>query len=1025
MVSFLWAGILVSSLGLFLHGPIVKERWWFLTLGQKAEFPTSCQEFLHMTGWRWGEAMLLLLLFLFFLADLDAQDLGSSDQQSLTKFVQSLSSNSTSLGFNSSKPVCQWPGVYCTGQRSGNQRIRALNFTGLGLNGSIPDGSIGMLTALKSLDLSNNFLTGGIPADFASLTSLSILLLSNNGFNGSLPSDLAGLTQLKTLDISHNKLESGGTSSAADSLGALQSLRVLNLSNNQFSSNNFPFLANCSTLQALDLSANSINGSFPPQILSCIHLRVLNLSKNSLSGEIPLQVGDLRLLQSLDLSENSFSGQLPPSLGTLRRLLSLSLASNNFSGNITSSVLSLQSLQTAVFSLNRFTGSLPPLPWGQSIQLIDCENNLLGGSIPTGLLGGPSNLTVVRLGNNAITGEIPSSSLNPNLMELDLQSNQLSGDVPVTLSGLQVLRKLDLSSNLLIGSVFGTISSLHALEHLGLAKNSFTQELFPDLSAVANLTYLNLSSCGVLGPISSSVGSLTKMLQLDLSHNDLNGSIPSALSNMTLLLSLDLSWNNLSGNIPDQLGLLTFLNQLNLSHNNLSGSIPNSNQFETFGASSFEDNPFLCGIALNKTCSSSIMPSPSPDHPVRNLKSGIMHPGVDVVIGIVIALFLVFGGFVVKLLCFQTRRTKNLPLVDAWNYRMGPMSFESDPSTWATSVKDPGSIPVVMFEKPLLNLTFSDLLKATLNFHKDAQITEGGCGPVYMGMLSPGDIKIAVKVLFEGGPVNPIERAAQLEALGKVKHPNLVPLVGYSMVNEKRILIYEFMENGNLYHHLHELPEGTANPDDWTLDTWEHPADGETVGNGDGCLSWEARHQIALGVARALAFLHHGCSPHIVHCDVTASNVLLDSELKAHLADCGVAGLVLDSGRRSVTPIIGGTVGYVPPEYGQTWKATTRGDVYSFGVVLLELVTGRRPTGQYFHDSCGGHLVGWVRALIRENVGYKCLDPKLLTTKVEHEMLECLQIGYLCTAEHPSKRPTMQQVIGLLKDVRPSAGTSP
>ncbi|CAK9229105.1 unnamed protein product [Sphagnum troendelagicum] len=888
-----------------------------------------------MTGWRWGEAMLLLLLFLFFLADLDAQDLGSSDQQSLTKFVQSLSSNSTSLGFNSSKPVCQWPGVYCTGQRSGNQRIRALNFTGLGLNGSIPDGSIGMLTALKSLDLSNNFLTGGIPADFASLTSLSILLLSNNGFNGSLPSDLAGLTQLKTLDISHNKLESGGTSSAADSLRALQSLRVLNLSNNQFSSNNFPFLANCSTLQALDLSANSINGSFPPQILSCIHLRVLNLSKNSLSGEIPLQVGDLRLLQSLDLSENSFSGQLPPSLGTLRRLLSLSLASNNFSGNITSSVLSLQSLQTAV------------------------------------------------------------------------------------------LRKLDLSSNLLIGSVFGTISSLHALEHLGLAKNSFTQELFPDLSAVANLTYLNLSSCGVLGPISSSVGSLTKMLQLDLSHNDLNGSIPSALSNMTLLLSLDLSWNNLSGNIPDQLGLLTFLNQLNLSHNNLSGSIPNSNQFETFGASSFEDNPFLCGIALNKTCSSSIMPSPSPDHPVRNLKSGIMHPGVDVVIGIVIALFLVFGGFVVKLLCFQTRRTKNLPLVDAWNYRMGPMSFESDPSTWATSVKDPGSIPVVMFEKPLLNLTFSDLLKATLNFHKDAQITEGGCGPVYMGMLSPGDIKIAVKVLFEGGPVNPIERAAQLEALGKVKHPNLVPLVGYSMVNEKRILIYEFMENGNLYHHLHELPEGTANPDDWTLDTWEHPADGETVGNVDGCLSWEARHQIALGVARALAFLHHGCSPHIVHCDVTASNVLLDSELKAHLADCGVAGLVLDSGRRSVTPIIGGTVGYVPPEYGQTWKATTRGDVYSFGVVLLELVTGRRPTGQYFHDSCGGHLVGWVRALIRENVGYKCLDPKLLTTKVEHEMLECLQIGYLCTAEHPSKRPTMQQVIGLLKDVRPSAGTSP
>lgn len=155
-----------------------------------------------------------------------------------------------------------------------------------------------------------------------------------------------------------------------------------------------------------------------------------------------------------------------------------------------------------------------------------------------------------------------------------------------------------------------------------------------------------------------------------------------------------------------------------------------------------------------------------------------------------------------------------------------------------------------------------------------------------------------------------------------------------------------------------------------------------------------------------------------MHRDVTSSNILLDASHEPHLADCGLAALIV-SDKRSETPAIGGALGYVPPEYGHMWKASTRGDVYSFGVVLLELVTGRRPTGHYFHDSYGGNLVGWVRALIREKRGYKCLDPKLANSGVESEMLETLRIGYLCTAELPSKRPTMQQIVGLLKDIQP------
>jgi Leucine-rich repeat (LRR) protein len=750
-------------------------------------------------GFPMGQVTAWLLLMLILLQGVAAQ---TPDETNLFKFLETAQPDFRSV-YNTSVSACEWAGVVTCNVGLGAQRkISALDFSGRGLNGTILPGTLGLLNALTSLDLSDNILTGDIPLDIFNLSSLTNLRLANNKLTGGLSPLVSKLPQLVALDLSLNVL----SGPLPLMLGALPFLSFLDLHSNSFNGT-IPVFTNPGRLRHLDLSSNQLSGEVPWAFDKLSELVFFNLSSNLLTRPISWQFQKLIALQVLDISENDFEGPIP-SFANLQELTTVSLSSNRFNGSMPESLTGLPHLQSLSLANNMLIGPLPTL--SPSISFLDCSNNFLNGSIPGGVFASAVNLLVVRLARNNFTGALPTG-FSDKIQELDFQSNSFGGSIPEGIAALPALEKLELSGNQLGGGIPWDFVGLSTMRYVGLARNLFVEGVLPNASIrMVNISYLNLSFCNLGGPILDSFAALGSLVHLDLSHNHLNGSIPAGFSGSTVLESMDLSFNNLTGAIPPELTSLPVLAQVDFSYNNLSGEIPSSNSWDNFNSAAFQGNPQLCGHVLKKVCpGSSPAPTISRDPHWRHHHFRGQHLRVGAIIGILIGSIVSCCGFLAVLLLLLKRQPRKLAAKDVSKYLSSklPVTFEADPSTWAVQVPSAGSIPVIMFEKPLLNLTFADLLQATDNFHKDNQISDGGYGPSYKGTFA-GGFQIVVKVLFEGGPANELEKAAQLEALGKIRHPNLVSLVGYCLVGEERLLVYEFMENGDVQRRLHELPEG-------------------------------------------------------------------------------------------------------------------------------------------------------------------------------------------------------------------------
>ncbi|RYR30422.1 hypothetical protein Ahy_B01g055189 [Arachis hypogaea] len=663
-----------------------------------------------------------------------------------------------------------------------------------------------------------------------------------------------------------------------------------------------------SKLQTLDLSCNKIT-TLPSDFWSLSSIKSLNLSTNQISGSLTNNIGNFGMLETIDLSSNNFTEEIPEAIGSLMSLRILKLDHNKFSRSIPSGILKCQSLVS-----------------------IDLSSNQLNGTLPNGFGAAFPKLKNLNLAANDIDGRILDISGFNSILSLNISGNSFQGSIMGVFQ--EKLEVLDLSRNQFQGHISQNLLSLSEsllnLKHLNLAHNRFSKQKFPTkIEKLQGLEYLNLSKTNLVGLIPDEISKLSNLNVLDLSMNHLAGKVP-ILRNKHLQI-LDLSNNTLSGTIPlSVLGKLPFMERYNFSYNNL--TLCASDIHPDVLESAFFGSVNSCPIAADP-------------HFFRRKNNG-HNKGMKLALVLTFSMIFMLAGLL--FLAFGCRRKSKMWQVKQTSYKeeqniSGPFSFQTDSTTWVADVKQATSVPVVIFEKPLLNITFADLLAATSNFDRGTLLAEGKFGPVYRGFL-PGGIHVAVKVLVVGSTLTDQEVARELEF----------------------------------------------------------------------------RHKIALGTARALAFLHHGCSPPIIHRAVKASSVYLDFDLEPRLSDFGLAK-IFGSGLDEEIAL--GSSGYVPPEFSQQEfeSPTTKSDVYCYGVVLFELVTGKKPVGDDYPDDKESTLVSWVRGLVRKNQASIAIDPKIRDTGLDEQMEEALKIGYLCTADLPAKRPTMQQIVGLLKDIEPIA----
>ncbi|KAL7248861.1 hypothetical protein ACSBR1_011110 [Camellia fascicularis] len=886
---------------------------------------------------------------------------------------------------------CECNGTIC--------HITHLKVYALDVTGEIPD-ELWTLTRLINLNLAQNYLTGPLSASIGNLTRMQYLSLGINALSGELPVELGKLTNLISLSVSSNNF-SGPLPSELGNLAKLEQLYIDSSGLSGAIPSSFAALQNMKTVWASD---TELNGSIPDFIGNWSKLTTLRFQGNSFGSAIPSTFSNLTLLTDLRISDLSNSSSSLEFLKDMTSLGTLVLRNNNISGSIPSNIRDYQSLKHLDLSFNNLTGQIP-----------DALFNL-------------SSLSYLFLGNNKLTGTLPAQ-MSTSLLNIDLSYNELSGSFPSWISkqGLQLNL---VANNFTVESSNNSVlpSGLRCLQrNFPCYRNSPVYYNFsikcggPQITSNNQIIYERDNE--TLGPATyyvtsenrwavSNVGLFidsSKPEYRSFSSSQFTKTLDSELFQTARISAGSLRYYGLglqNGNysVSLQFAEMAILNPItwkSVGRRVFDIYIQGNRVFKDFdirkeaGGASFQavQKDFTVRVSENYleihlfwagkgTCCiptqatygpsiSAISATPDfiptvsnkPPTPTSKNKTGLI---VGIVVPVAVVTFL--SAFM--LYCFVQRRKR------------------------AHRNEEEELLGIDASARPC-TFSYAELRAATEEFNPTNKLGEGGFGPVYKGTLNDGRV-VAVKQLSVASHQGKGQFVTEIATISAVQHRNLVKLYGCCIEGDKRLLVYEYLENKSL--------------------------DQALFGKKTLYLNWPTRFDICLGVARGLSYLHEESRVRIVHRDVKASNILLDSDLIPKISDFGLAKLY-DDKQTHISTRVAGTIGYLAPEYAMRGHLTEKADVFGFGVVALEIVSGRLNSDSSLQDD-KIYLLEWAWNLHENKHEVELVDANLSEFN-EEEVKRVIGISLLCTQTSPTLRPSMSRVVAMLSgDIEVSDVTS-
>ncbi|KAL6888760.1 hypothetical protein ACP4OV_009786 [Aristida adscensionis] len=569
-----------------------------------------------------------------------------------------------------------------------------------------------------------------------------------------------------------------------------------------------------------------------------------------------------------------------------------------------------------------------------------------------------------------------------------------------SVQGLQ-LEKLGLAGG---APDLAALAVLPGLRALSLSDNAFTGD-FPNVSALAVLKMLYLSRNRLTGVIpEGTFGPMRGLRKLHLQGNAFSGPVPASITSPRLL-ELSLANNRFEGPLPDF--SQPELRFVDVSNNNLSGPIPAG--LSRFNASMFAGNKFLCGKPLEVAC----------DEAGKPREGGVSTMMIVAIVLIVLGALMCAGGVATGVL--GRRRRRRMPrrassegLVSGDQTPSNP-KLQSAPAVnieqaqaaghprggagAGTSGGGGGKRPrrdehgrLVFIQEGRARFEIEDLLRASAEV-----LGSGNFGSSYKATLCEGPA-VVVKRFKDMNGVGREDFSEHMRRLGRLAHPNLLPLVAYLYKKEEKLLITDHMLNGSLAQLLH--------------------------GNRGSILDWGRRLRIIKGAARGLAHLYEELPMLTVpHGHLKSSNVLLDGAFEAVLSDYALVPVVTAQTAAQLM------VAYKAPEcIAAGGKPSKKSDVWSLGILILEILTGKFPANYLQKGRQGGDLAGWVQSVVTEERTGEVFDKDITgAAGCEADMVKLLQVGLACCDADVDRRWELKMVIARIDEIRvpdPAAGDS-